>query len=98
MSRSPARGAACVAAVLLLLLGAGRALAQGGVRPSAGVGPQTAGWLDQHLTRLETDPDPTRRRQAAALFGQHGDGQVIRALAKAAAFDPDRTVRIAAGD
>src|SRR5262245_3340968 len=98
MSRWHVRGAAWMSAALLLTFGAGRAHAQAGVRPSAAVGPQAAGWQENHLTLLETDPDPARRRQAAATLGQYGDGQAIRALAKAAAFDPDRAVRVAGGD
>lgn len=61
-------------------------------------GGDTASWSTFYLPVLQSDPDPMRRRQAAQMLGLHGDSQAIPVLAKAAAFDPDRDVRIASGD
>lgn len=72
--------------------------AQHVIQPGVPVDPPSSTWRTLYLPILETDPSGLRRRQAALLIGQYGDGQAIPPLAKAAAFDTDREVRIAAGD
>ncbi len=47
---------------------------------------------------LMEDPDPNRRRDAALSLGQRGSASVVGRLASAAAYDPERSVRVAAGD
>src|SRR5262249_1703690 len=47
---------------------------------------------------LMEDPDPNRRRDAALSLGQRGSPAAVSRLASAAAYDPERSVRAAAGD
>jgi len=77
---------------LILLLGSA---ARGGAQffPNQGL-PLEATWIET----LQSDPDAGRRREAARALGQRAGLSAINALAQAAAFDPDRQVRAAAGD
>ncbi len=50
------------------------------------------------IEALQSSPDAGERKEAARLLGLQGSPAAISALASAAAFDPDRPVRIAAGD
>jgi hypothetical protein len=47
---------------------------------------------------LQSDPNAAARREAARWLGVRGSVAAITALTQAAAFDPDRQVRNAAGD
>jgi hypothetical protein len=47
---------------------------------------------------LQSDPGGAARREAARWLGFRGSAAAVAALAHAAAFDPDRDVRIASGD
>jgi hypothetical protein len=47
---------------------------------------------------LMEDPDPNRRKDAAISLGQRGSTAAVGRLASAAAYDPERSVRVAAGD
>jgi hypothetical protein len=47
---------------------------------------------------LMEDPDSNRRRDAALSLEQRGSMAVVSRLASAAAYDPERQVRVAAGD
>ena len=68
---------------------------------SAQAGAQFApGFTQQNLQIevLQSDPDAAARREAARWLGLRGSVMAVSALANAAAFDPDRQVRIGAGD
>jgi hypothetical protein len=56
--------------------------------------PQESAQIDA----LQSDPDPAGRREAARVLGLRGSPAAVPALAQAAAFDPDRQVRVASGD
>ena len=60
----------------------------------AGLAPFEAGAVQT----LMEDPDPNRRRDAALSLGQRGSAAAVSRLASAAAYDPERSVRVAAGD
>src|SRR5262249_33933950 len=47
---------------------------------------------------LQSDPGGAARHEAARWLGLRGSVAAVAALANAAAFDPERQVRIAAGD
>jgi hypothetical protein len=61
-------------------------------------GAPAAGQQAAVLEALRSDPDPRNRREAARLLGRRGDLQAIPPLARSAAFDPERQVRVTAGD
>jgi hypothetical protein len=84
---------------IILILGglellAGDASAQRWPQSGPALGPFEAGAVQT----LMEDPDPNRRRDAALSLGQRGSTAVMDRLASAAAYDPDRLVRAAAGD
>src|SRR5262245_3794930 len=68
---------------------------------SAQAGAQFAPGFTQQNVQIEvlqSDPDAAARREAARWLGLRGSVMAVSALANAAAFDPDRQVRIGAGD
>jgi hypothetical protein len=76
--------------ILFLLSGTSRTTAQ----LQGDVSPQEAAYIDT----LQSDPGAAARLAAATALGLGGGLRAIPALANAAAFDPERQVRVAAGD
>jgi hypothetical protein len=66
--------------------------------PSSQVGPARGPFEASAVQTLMEDPAPSRRRDAALSLGQRGSSAVVGRLASAAAYDPERSVRVAAGD
>ena len=76
---------------------AGRASAQQYYSGSQ-AGPALAPFEASAVQTLMEDPDTNWRRDAALSLGQRGATAAVGRLASAAAYDPERSVRVAAGD
>jgi hypothetical protein len=76
---------------------ASRALAQQ-FGPRSQAAPTLSPFEASAVQILMEDPDPNRRRDAALSLGQRGSMAAVGRLASAAAYDPERSVRVAAGD
>jgi len=83
-----------LAGIVFQLAGVFSASAQFSVTVPSSVAPNEAGPIET----LQSDPNAASRREAARVLGLRGGASAIPALAQAAAFDPDRQVRAAAGD
>jgi len=66
--------------------------------PGSQAAPALAPFEASAVQALMENPDPNRRRDAALSLGQRGSAATVSRLAGAAAYDPDRSVRVAAGD
>jgi HEAT repeats/Domain of unknown function (DUF4214) len=98
MLRSLARPLIVIALTAIL------SAALGGRGAAQGFGPEVSGAAPLQpfevnaIQALREDPDAASRRGAARELGRRGSTAVVPHLARSAAYDPDREVRIEAGD